>query len=222
MIKDTAIDKAIIASLFFHALVLLVVVGITFPQLKKTAKKKSAVEVSYRRTHQPSNAEHPIKPTQQLDLNQDSQTLDAKRMPVPLTKVKGQLPAGLMTEGKQEHWRSLASNRRKITITPISTQKINNPAYAAYNEMVRSRIEEKVWANYDRLVAGKVYLTFIIAHDGKLRAYQVINERSTGEEHLKEISLQSLRQAGPFPAFLKGMTLPEYTFNIEVQYQVGD
>jgi len=224
--KDHALDKAIGISLVMHGLLLLFVIGIVFPKWQKAVKHQATVEISYREVKKPHVHvnDYPIKPVQQLDLNQDNLLLNnSQRMPVPLTKTtRGQLPPGLMMESKPERWKNLSTAHQRITITPIKSEKINNPAYAAYNEMVRSRIEEKVYANYDRLEAGAVYLTFIVASDGSLKAYQVITERTTASSHLQEVSLDSLQQAGPFPPFLKGMTLPEYTFNIEVQYQISE
>ncbi len=223
--KDHALDKAITASLIIHGIILLVVIGIVLPKWQKAVKRRALVEITYRepKKQQVHVNDYPVKPAQQLDLSQDNLLAsNSQRMPVPLTKTKGQLPAGLMMESKPDRWRSLSTSRQQVTITPIKSEKINNPAYAAYNDMVRSRIKEKVYANCDRMESGTVYLTFIIEQDGTLKAFQVIDERTHASEYLKQASLLSLQQAGPFPNFLKGMTLPEYTFNIEVQYQVGE
>lgn len=221
--KDHALDKAIVISIVIHAIILAVVLVNQIKLFKKDKAHRRVVEISYREIKKNVTvSDRPIKPVQQLDLSQQSLMDVSKQMPVPLTKSKGQLPAGLMVDNKPERWRSLSTQRRKIVITPIASPKINNPAYAAYNEMVRSRIEEKVYANVDKVEPGRVYLTFVVGHDGRLKAYQVIDERTDGSMHLKEISLDSLSQASPFPPFLKGMTLPEYTFNIEIQYQMGE
>ena len=110
----------------------------------------------------------------------------------------------------------------RISIMPIKSEKINNPVYAAYNEMVRDRIKEKVYENYDKMERGTVYLTFLLDDHGVLKAAQIIPEKTDASEHLQEIAMRSLREASPFPAFLKGMNLSEYPFNIEIQYQVSN
>jgi hypothetical protein len=110
----------------------------------------------------------------------------------------------------------------RVSITSIRSEKINNPVYAAYNEMVRDRIKEKVYGNYDKMERGSVYLTFLLDEHGVLKAAKVIPERTDASEHLQELSLRSLTEASPFPPFLKGMNLAEYPFNIEIQYQVSD
>ena len=60
------------------------------------------------------------------------------------------LPFGMLYERKPER-RSTMQLSRRISIAPIESEKINNPAYAAYSEMVRSRIKEKVYQNYDKI-----------------------------------------------------------------------
>ena len=69
---------------------------------------------------------------------------------------------------------------------------------------------------------GSVYLTFLLDEHGVLKAAQIIPEKTDAPEHLQEIAMKSLREASPFPPFLKGMNLTEYSFNIEIQYQVND
>ncbi len=111
---------------------------------------------------------------------------------------------------------------RRVSIMPIVSAKINNPVYAAYNEMVRERIKQKVYENYDKIESGTVYLTFLLDNNGMLKASRIVSEKTTASEHLQELSLKSLREASPFPRFLKGMNLSEYPFNIEIQYEIND
>jgi hypothetical protein len=138
---------------------------------------------------------------------------------VSLVKEKPILPFGMFYERKPEDMRTLELSRR-VSIMPITSEKINNPVYSAYNDMVRDRIKEKVYANYDRMEGGTVYLTFLLDVNGVLQGAQIIAEKTNASEHLQEISLKSLRDASPFPPFLKGMNLAAYPFNIEIQYEV--
>ena len=93
---------------------------------------------------------------------------------------------------------------RRISIAPIESEKINNPVYAAYSEMVRSRIKEKVYQNYDKIERGSVYLTFLLDNRGVLVVAKIIPEKTDASSHLQEISLRSLREASPFSRFFKG------------------
>jgi hypothetical protein len=140
---------------------------------------------------------------------------------VGLVKERPTLPFGMFYERKPERMRVMELSHR-VSIVPIKSEKINNPVYAAYNEMVRDRIKEKVYANYDRMESGSVYLTFLLDEHGVLKVAKIISEKTDASAHLQGISMRSLREASPFPAFLKGMDLTEYSFNIEIQYQVSD
>ena len=124
-----------------------------------------------------------------------------------------------MYERKPAQMRSEQVNH--ITVRPMKSEKMNSPIYTSYQDRIRESIKERVYANYSRLDRGNVYLTFIIASDGSLKDYMIIDEKTKASQNLRYISTKSLKEAH-FPPFLKGMTLPEYTFNIEIEYQVSD
>ena len=186
-------------------------------------RKNHGVEIMYRPQVSkkiPDTREHPAKPVQPLDLKNALMNPSDGTIPLKLGKEEGLAKNFMMVERKPEQIRSTHMESR-ISVTPIKSEKINNPAYAAYNEMIRSRIENKVYENYRKMEAGTVYLTFIIDSNGELKGARIIEEKTHASQNLKDTSLKSL-QASQFPPFLKGMTLPEYTFNIEIQYQVRD
>jgi len=213
MFISLAVHTAVLSFTFFSR--------VNDPQYKAMRQKR--VEISYKPIHQRSVdiREHPIKPAQKLDLSNNARFFSDGTIPVNLVKERQVLPFGMIYERKPEHMRTMELSH-KISITPIKSEKINNPVYAAYNEMVRDRIKEKVYQNYDKMERGSVYLTFLLDEHGILKAAQIILEKTTASVHLQEIALKSLQEASPFPPFLKGMNLTEYPFNIEIQYQVSD
>ncbi len=166
--------------------------------------------------------EYPIRPSGLLDLSNSSRLFSTDgAIPVNLVKERRMLPFGMTYESKPGDPHIMQLDHR-VSITPIESEKINNPVYAAYSEMVRSRIKEKVYQNYDRMERGVVYLTFMLDDRGELQVVKINPEKTDASGHLQSISLRSIQEANPFPHFLKGMTLPEYTFNIEIQYQVSN
>ncbi len=181
----------------------------------------SRVEVSLKVL--PSTTAHSsqraVEPMQALDVT--SRATGPKTIPVKLLKSTDGIRPMLMAKSTPKPLR-IDNAPRRVMIRPVSSEAMNNPAYAAYNEIVRSRIEQKIYDNYDKSQMGNVYLTFIVDSKGELTASQVIESKTTADRHLQSISLTSLRQAAPFPPFIKGMNLPEYSFNIEVQYQLHD
>jgi len=220
---ENFIFKAFFISLAAHTAILCATYlsKINDPHYK--AIRENQVEVSYRDVRQriADIREHPIKPAQRLDFSNNQKLFSDGTIPVSLVKERPSLPFGMLFERKPEHMQSMELNRR-VSITPIKSEKINNPVYAAYNEMVRDRIKEKVYENYDKMESGTVYLTFLLDDHGILKEAKIIPEKTDASVHLQEIAMRSLRQASPFPSFLKGMNLSEYPFNIEIQYQVSD
>jgi len=221
---ENFLPRAFFISLTVHTLLVCAGYFLKHPDLHKDGVRPKGVEVVYRpapRPRVPDLKQRPIKPSQQMDLKNSSVIPVQGTVPVKLAKPDQGLPRNFtMDERRPRIIRSMQASYR-VSMTRIKSQKINNPAYAAYNEMVRSRIEEKVYANFSKMEEGTVYLTFVLASDGTLKASQIIEEKSRATKNLQDISMKSLKQA-QFPPFLKGMTLPEYTFNIEIQYQIND
>jgi hypothetical protein len=205
--------KALFISLAVHSAVLCVTYFSRINDPHYKAIRQNRVEISIR--------EYPTRRAPHLDLSNNPGILPDKSIHVGLVKERPTLPFGMFYERKPERMRVMELSHR-VSIVPIKSEKINNPVYAAYNEMVRDRIKEKVYANYDRMESGSVYLTFLLDEHGVLKVAKIISEKTDASSHLQGISMRSLREASPFPAFLKGMDLTEYSFNIEIQYQVSD
>ncbi len=218
MMTNDFLFKALFISLTIHTIVVCSSYFVKMPELKKIRDKR--VEISYR----PPNPkkldirQHIIKPAQKLDL-QNSLLSNNDTIGVKLTKGDQDLKDFTMYERKPVQIRSEQASH--VTVTPITSEKVNNPIYTSYQDRIRESIKERVYANYSHLDRGNVYLTFVVASDGSLKAYQVMEGRTKASQNLRYISTKSLKEAH-FPPFLKGMTLPEYTFNIEVEYQVVD
>ena len=214
--------KAIFISLAIHTSILCFAY---FSRLNDAHNKviHHQVEVSYRPAHKKNaNArEHPIKMDRHLDLSSNPKFYSFGTVPESVVKERPMLPLGVLYERKPDHMRAMELSRR-VSIMPITSEKINNPVYAAYNEMVRDRIKEKVYENYDKVEGGSVYLTFLLEANGTLKDARVVPEKTSAPQHLQDLSLRSLKEASPFPPFLKGMNLSEYPFNIDIQYQVSD
>ena len=220
---ENFIFKAIFISLAVHTTLLCVTYFSRINDPHYKAVRQNRIEISYKPIHQRAVdiREYPIRLAQHLDFSNNQKLFSDGNIPVSLVKERPMLPFGMLYERKPEHMRTMELSHR-VSIRPITSEKINNPVYAAYNEMVRDRIKEKVYQNYDKMERGNVYLTFLVDDQGVLKAAQIIPEKTNASEHLQEIAMKSLREASPFPACLKGMNLWEYPFNIEIQYQVSD
>ena len=214
------LPKALFISLLLHTAFLSSSLLWRPPKSHKPPAQR--VEISFKpeiRKNQIDVKQRPIKPAQRLDLKKT--TVTSGTIPLKLGGENQSLSNNFVGDERRPEQIRSSQMVHRISIVPIKSEKINNPAYTSYNEMVRNRIEEKVYDNYRRVESGVVNLTFVIASDGSLRGAQIIEEKTRASRSLIEISLLSLKQSD-FPPFLKGMTLPEYTFNIEIQYQVKD
>lgn len=210
--------KALFVSLFLHTLFVCGNYLVKLPEINKAKTKK--VEISYR-PPSPKTLDikqHAVKPAQKLDL-QNSSMNSKDTIAVKMSRNEQSLKGLSMYERKPAQIRSQQASQ--VAVKPIKSEKVNSPIYTSYQDRIRESIKERVYANYSRLDRGNVYLTFIIASDGSLKAYQIIDEKTNATANLRFVSTKSLKEAR-FPPFLKGMTLPEYTFNIEIEYQVSE
>jgi hypothetical protein len=211
--------KALFISITLHTVFVCTNYLLKLPEAKKAKEKR--VEITYRPPSYKKMdiAQHAIKPAQKLDL-QNSLLTSTDTIGVKLSSKDNQDIKGLtMFDRKPVQIKSSQANH--ITVTPMTSEKINNPIYTTYQDRVRESIKERVYANYSRLDRGNVYLTFIVGSDGSLKDYLIIDGKTQASQNLRYISTKSLKEAR-FPPFLKGMTLPEYTFNIEIDYQVSN
>ncbi len=109
--------------------------------------------------------------------------------------------------------------KKKITLPAVDMDKINNPSYISYYQIVREKIRRAAYQNYARDETGEVYLSFIISSDGYLKEVRLVQERSSSSQYLKEIALSSVRNAAPFTSFPKELDYDQLSFNVIVSFE---
>lgn len=110
--------------------------------------------------------------------------------------------------------------KKKVTLPPMDMNKVNNPSYISYYQIVREKIRRATYQNYFRTEEGVVCLSFIIANDGSLVEEQIINDKSSPIAYLREIALQSIKEASPFPVFPKDLDYPKLSFNVIISFEL--
>jgi len=110
--------------------------------------------------------------------------------------------------------------KKKITLPPIDMDKINNPSYISYYQIVREKIKRSAYFNYTRTETGEAYVSFIISSDGHLKEIRLIEEKSVTSPYLKEIALRSVKDASPFPRFPKELDYPNLSFNVIISFEI--
>ncbi len=110
--------------------------------------------------------------------------------------------------------------KRRISVPPLKSDQIKNPAYRNYYSMLRTTIKNRVYANYAGTDLGKVYLTFVVSSDGKLKAVKIIDDMTSANSFLRGVCLKSIEEAAEsFPPFPPDLSFPERTFNVEISFE---
>jgi outer membrane biosynthesis protein TonB len=228
MESDRFFQYALIISLVTHTIILL-----RSPDLHlfNTASKPQKIEVSYtpsaRIKESPFktsslNKDFPLKLPPKATLPQDirhpltdtdaSQSLLKKN----LESLRQQSVAMKPALAKPD----TIAVKKKITLPDLAMDKIDNPSYTSYYQIVREKIRRAAYHNYTRTETGEIYLSFVIASDGTLKDTRFMEERSSTNYFLKQISLKSIREAAPFPAFPKELDYPQLSFNVIISFEI--
>lgn len=147
----------------------------------------------------------------------------AVNRPLPSPFVKEKLFRGhdnFVTNKPQLSKPDVIAVKKKIALTPLELNKITNPSYISYYQIVREKIRRCAYQNYTSQDTGEVYISFVIAADGNLTNAKVIDEKSSPNTYLKEIAVKSLESASAFPAFPKDLDYPELTFNVIISFEI--
>ncbi|MFC1508774.1 TonB family protein [Candidatus Omnitrophota bacterium] len=94
--------------------------------------------------------------------------------------------------------------------------------YISYYKAVREKIRKHTDRNYPRnrrLGQGEVFLSFRVASSGELIEVKVIDEKSVDYLSLRNIAINSIRDASPFPPFPKGMSHYQISFNVIISFE---
>ena len=109
---------------------------------------------------------------------------------------------------------------KKIDFRVADTEKNNNPLYLNYYQLIREKIRRAAYQNYNRDAAGEVYLSFVISQEGTIKEVRIMDEKSSTNAYLKQIALQSVQDASPFPSFPKELDYPQLSFNVVVSFEL--
>ena len=110
--------------------------------------------------------------------------------------------------------------KKKVSLPPVDTAKIDNPLYLNYYQLVREKIRRAAYQNYSSNETGEVYITFIISNDGYLKDVRLVEEKSSANYLLREIALSSVKNASPFPRFPKDLDYPRLSFNVVISFEI--
>ena len=197
--------------------------------LFSTNQKEQKLEVSYlKNQEQPKKDTPPITLKKEPLLKLPSRVTVGKRIPPPFIDKEAFFRG---TDKAMDLQQSLFAKplfikpdviaiKKKITLPPIDIDKITNPSYISYYQLVREKIKRAAYQNYTRTETGEVYLSFIISADGSLKEIQTREEKSTSSPYLKEIALRSIKDASPFTAFPQELDYAQLSFNVVISFEI--
>lgn len=183
-----------------------------------TTPKEEKIEISYLK-----NPEKPKEPPRGIFHKKEMPL----KLPPEITAKKINPPPFITKENSFPRFTKPAfikpdiiAIKKKITLPPMDMNRINNPSYISYYQIVREKIRRSAYQNYTRTETGEVYLSFIISDDGLLKETRVVEEKSTNAPYLKETALRSIKDASPFPNFPKELDYPQLSFNVVISFEI--
>ena len=132
--------------------------------------------------------------------------------PKPLPYVEKILDKLLDNKGMPNLQKSYFLDKRaqEIALSEPSEEKLrDNPAYMDYYRLIREKIRNSAYQNYDTEREGEIFASFLILQNGSLQNIQ-FNPGGPENKTLYKIAQKSIENAAPFPVFPK--ELQEYQY----------
>ncbi len=191
-------------------------------------KKETNLEVSY--VKRPIESKEPLKtitPKREPFLKLSAQVTVENRTPPPFIDkenfFKGVGKVSLSDPGFAKpvfNKPDIIAIKKKITLPPIDINKINNPSYISYYQIVREKIKRSAYQNYTGKEVGEATVLFVISCDGYLKDLRLKEENSRLSTYLRETALKSIKEASPFPNFPKELDYPQLSFNLTITFEI--
>jgi TonB family protein len=110
--------------------------------------------------------------------------------------------------------------KRRVTLPAVDMDKINNPSYLSYYQIVREKIRRSAYQNYTRSDTGEVFLSFIISNSGELKEVHLNEDRSSTSSYLRQTAMRSMEDSAPFPSFPTELDYPQLSFNVVISFEI--
>ncbi len=221
MLSENVFKFSLIASLIIHGVVLYRLPAINMSSLNKSLQE---VEVTYYKLQMLKIKTEDVKPVmKKTAIKQNLALVKKENPPSPVSRdmaaffKKVQSPPRNQTSIKQIH------PQKKVSLPEFkSDSKISNPKYNNYYQIVRDKIRKCAYDNYQHYETGEVYLVFVVLGDGSLKDAKIIEEKTRAERYLREIALESIKDASPYPRFPDELAYPELTFNVIISFEISE
>jgi hypothetical protein len=150
--------------------------------------------------------------------------------PLPQTapkqeQVKKEEPT-VETIGSGSSGRAIIGGKGDKFETVVNNEKNSGrkATYISYYRSVREKIRYYADKNYIKegsASQGEIFLSFVVTSSGELLHIMIIDARSAEDLLLRNLAINSIRDASPFPAFPQGMNQHQITFNVVISFELN-
>ena len=219
---DRIFQITLLISFFAHSVVLLANSGLQF---HSRDRRVVPVEITYVRNKAPEYKETSLP--QKEEILKMVSRISVKNLPPPFIRKEDMLKNNSAMLSRNTDFvkptvpkPDVTAVKKKINLPPVDLNKIDNPSYLSYYQIVREKIRRSAYQSYTKAETGEVYLTFLIARNGSLMDVRLNPERSSQSVYLKEVASRSIRVASPFPLFPKELDYPQLSFNVIISFEI--
>jgi len=117
-----------------------------------------------------------------------------------------------------------AKGKKFETVVNDEKDKGKKATYIGYYRSVREKIRYYADRNYLKdgsASQGEVFLSFVVTASGELLHIMIIDAKSIDDPLLRNIAINSIRDASPFPAFPQGINQYQVTFNVVISFELN-
>lgn len=228
MLTEKILQIALIASILVHATILFQ----NFNLFKQNTNKKNQenIEINYLKDkreikQRPKINSQANSPAAQLPRNPKAKRLnppafiDTDKINI-FEKNQETTPSPAAFTKPNIIKSDIMAIKKKITMPPIGLDKIKNPSYISYYQIVREKIKRAAYQNYMHTETGEVFMSFLISAEGYLGQVKIIEDKSSPNVYLRETALKSIKDASPFPNFPAELNYSELSFNVVISFEI--
>ena len=111
-----------------------------------------------------------------------------------------------------------------VDLTNLVDASRGDPVLLSYFSAIREQIQEtanrRSWLNGEP-TEGLVYVSFVLTSTGAIQGAAVLPDRSVPSQPLRDISVNIVTTAAPFPPFPPSITEPNKTIVVPLEFLVG-
>ncbi len=217
MSENKVFHFAILVSILAHSVFFLALPRVPFVPGKRSPAK---IKVTYYKIKE--------TPKKKRLLRKRAEPIVRKLPRIKKEEILKPRPAAKKTKKAQEIKRASAirkvkKKKRFETVVKEERDSRKKATYISYYRAVREKIRQEADKDYSRkrrIGKGEVFLSFAVTSSGELLEVKVIDEKSVAYASLRNIAINSIRDASPFPPFPKGMSQYRITFTVIISFEL--